>query len=39
MMQALIGPITSLVGGYFERKAEEMKAVHEAFFSSALRSK
>ena len=30
MMQALIGPITSLVGGYFERKAEEKKAVHEA---------
>ena len=30
MIQALIGPITSLVGGYFERKAEEKKAVHEA---------
>ena len=29
MIQALIGPITSLVGGYFERKAEEKKAVHE----------
>ena len=30
MIQAWIGPITSLVGGYFERKAEEKKAVHEA---------
>jgi hypothetical protein len=30
MIQALIGPVTSLVGGYFQRKAEEKKAVHEA---------
>jgi len=29
MWQALIGPITDLVGGHFQRKAEEKKATHE----------
>jgi len=29
MWQALIGPLTDLVGGYFQRKAEEKKATHE----------
>ena len=30
MIQTLIGPVADLVGGYFQRKAEEKKAVHEA---------
>ena len=29
MWQALVNPIADLVGGYFQRKAEEKKAVHE----------
>ena len=29
MWQALIGPVTNLVGGYFKQKAEEKQAVHE----------
>jgi hypothetical protein len=30
MMQALIGPITNLVGGWLNNKAEEKQAKHEA---------
>ncbi len=30
MMQTLIGPVADLFSGYFQRKAEETKAVHEA---------
>jgi hypothetical protein len=29
MWQALISPISELVGGYFKRKAEEKQATHE----------
>lgn len=29
MWQALIGPVSNLVGGYFKRKAEEKQAQHE----------
>jgi hypothetical protein len=29
MWQALLGPITELVGGHFKRKAEEKRAQHE----------
>ena len=29
MLQALIGPITGLIGGHFKRKAEEKQATHE----------
>lgn len=29
MWQALIGPVVNLVGGHFERKAEEKRAVHD----------
>ena len=29
MWQALIGPVVNLVGGHFERKVEEKRAVHE----------
>jgi len=29
MIQQLLGPIVSLVGGHLERKAEEKKAIHE----------
>ena len=29
MWQALIGPVSELVGGYFKRKAEEKQAQHE----------
>ena len=29
MWQALIGPVVNLVGGHFERKAEEKRAVHQ----------
>ena len=29
MWQALIGPVTELIGGHFKRKAEEKKATHE----------
>ena len=29
MLQALIGPLADLVGGHFQRKAEEKKASHE----------
>lgn len=29
MWQALIGPVTELVGGHFKRKAEEKRATHE----------
>ena len=30
MLQSLIGPITNLVGSYFQNKADEKKAVHES---------
>jgi len=30
MWQALVGPLTDLIGGHFKRKSEEKKAVHEA---------
>ena len=29
MWQALIGPVTELVGGHFKRKAQEKQATHE----------
>lgn len=29
MWQALIGPVTDLIGGYFKRRAEEKQAQHE----------
>ena len=29
MWQALLGPVTELVGGHFKRKAEEKRAQHE----------
>ena len=29
MIQSLIGPLADLVGGHFQRKAEEKKATHE----------
>lgn len=29
MWQTLIGPVVNLVGGHFQRKAEEKKATHE----------
>lgn len=29
MLKALIGPVISLIGSHFDRKAEEKRAVHE----------
>lgn len=29
MWQALVGPITELIGGYFKRRSEEKQATHE----------
>ena len=29
MWQALIGPVTELIGGHFKRRAEEKQAQHE----------